>query len=128
MPTIKTSAPVQRYEPTAAQKRTQYLRGIYASAPERVVDAGKCRHEMLDAAFSQVANTLNWKDPINAVITCHEDGPVATGVGVFLEAIEYFTATKPEMFIVSQELDAKGKQINTFRLVSEGYNLGPAGG
>lgn len=116
----------------AAQKRTQYLRDIAASASERLVDASKSRYELLNAAFNQVANVMDWKYPINAVITCHEDGPAATGVGVFLEAIEYFTGTKPEMFAISSALDANGKQVNAFRLVSEGYYLshylGGAGG
>ncbi|UUZ75478.1 hypothetical protein LP414_27570 [Polaromonas sp. P1(28)-13] len=111
---------------TPEAKRSEYLRGIAASVPTRAIDRNKARHAVLDAAFTEIAHPQSWKNPINVVMTFHESDGV--GVGIYCDAIEYFTGTKPELFIVEQELDQHGKQINSYRIVSEGYFLGGAGG
>lgn len=99
--------------------RTQYLRGIAASAPERRVDPnGPARHLVLKAAFEQVEDKTDWKNPINALIVIQENDTI--GLGVYLDAIEYFVGTKPEVFLVDS--NASGS-VSTFRIVSEGYRL-----
>lgn len=104
---------------TPEQKRTEYLRGIASSAPERKVEvAGPARHAILKAAFEQVENKQDWKAPINALVVIHEYDTI--GLGVYLDAIQYFVGTKPEVFLVDSN-DAK--TISTFRIVSEGYRL-----
>ncbi len=99
--------------------RTQYLRGIAASAPERRIDpTGPARHHILKAAFEQVEDKTDWKNPINALVVIQCDDTI--GLGIYLDAIEYFVGTKPEVFLVDS--NASGT-VSTFRIVSEGYRL-----
>lgn len=104
-------------------KRDQYLRGIAASAPEVVIDASSARHSILNAAFDQIKDRTDWKNPINALVTIHKDDQI--GLGIYIEAIKYFTATEPNVYI-AKGFDADSKQA-TYRIVSEGYRLGLAG-
>ena len=100
-------------------KRVEYLRGIAASATERRVEpAGPARHAILKAAFEQVEDKTDWKNPINALVIVHEHDTI--GLGLYLDAIEYFVGTRPEVFLVDSN-DAK--TVSTFRIVSEGYRL-----
>jgi hypothetical protein len=108
-----------------AIKRTNYLRGIAASATSRKVDAQKVRNEILNTAFNEIADPTDWKNPINVVMELRESDVI--GVGLYLEAIEYFTSTKAEIFLISTRFDHNDKQINTYRIVSEGYRLSDAG-
>lgn len=107
---------------TRAEKRTEYLRGIASTAPERTVNVNNANHKVFEAAFEHVQNKADWKGPINALITIKAKDPI--GVGVYMQAIEYFTGTKPELFL---HHDAEDKSESTFRIVSEGYRLGGAG-
>ena len=109
-------------EMSSEAKRTDYLRGIASGVTSINVNANKARHAILDAAFTQVAHPVDWKKPINVVMTFHENDSSAS-LGTYMDAIEYFVGTRPATFIVSQEIDGKGKQINTFRIVSEGFYL-----
>lgn len=99
-------------------KRTEYLRGIAASAPERTVLRDKAQYEILKAAFEQVQNRDDWKDPINALVEIQEKDTI--GVGIYIDAIEYFTGCKAMMFI--HESNAE-RTKTTFRIVAEGYRL-----
>ena len=105
--------------------REKYLRDIAASTSARKIDRSKARHAVLDQAFKVLTEGQHWKSPINVVMSFHELDSV--GVGVYLAAIEYFTSTKAMMFLLETEHDEQGKQINTFRIVSEGYSLSDAG-
>lgn len=104
-------------------KRTQYLRGIAASAPERQVDPRNIQHRLLHTIFYEVANTEDWRAPINVLVKIHRTGSIT--LGLYTDAIEYFTGTKPAIFIVEDWQE--GSDFATFRIVSEGYRLGPAG-
>lgn len=67
--------------------------------------------DQLEAAFSAVQNTSDWKAPI--------DAKVGTSLlSLACAAVEHFTATK-----------AKVEQVgpDTFRITSPGYRQGPAG-
>jgi hypothetical protein len=108
---------------TPEEFRDQYLRGIASSAPERTVNMERARHAILQAAFEQVQNTLDWKSTINALVTIHADDTI--GIGVYQAAIEYFTGTKPNIYVVDGFNEAT--KTATYRLVSEGYRLGGAG-
>ena len=99
-------------------KRTDYLRGISISAPERTVNVSNARHKILEAAFEQVQDRADWKNPINALIEIHTNDKI--GVGVYMDAIEYFTGRQPMLFIHSENAD---RTITTFRIVGEGYRL-----
>lgn len=103
---------------TPEEKRTEYLRGIASSARERRVTKDLARHAILKAAFEQVEDKSDWKNPINALVVIHEYDTI--GLGVYLDAIEFFVGTKPEVFLVDSN-DAK--TVSTFRIVSEGYRL-----
>ncbi len=68
-------------------------------------------HEELDAAFAKVQSPLDWKGPIKAPVL--EDN-----LEITLQAIEYFTATKP----------TATKVMHTIYIVeAAGYRAGPAG-
>ena len=109
---------------TPEAKRDEYLRGLASSIPPVAINPAKTRHDILQIAFDAVANRADWKAPIHAVITVHEYDTI--GLDIFEKAIEYFTGTKPNIYIV----DGFNKETRTatYRLVSEGYRLGPAGG
>lgn len=99
-------------------KRTEYLRGIASSAPERKVLRDKARHDILKAAFEQVENKSDWKNPINALVEVDQYDTI--GVGVYMDAIEFFTGCKAQMFIHDTNED---RTKTTFRIVAEGYRL-----
>lgn len=103
---------------TAEAKRLEYLRGIFSSAPERTVNVANARHKVLEAAFEQVQDRADWKNPVNALIEIHTNDTI--GVGIYMDAIEYFTGCKPELFLHSENAD---RTITTFRIVAEGYRL-----
>lgn len=103
-------------------QRDQYLRGIAASAPEKTV-AAIDRQAILQAAFNAVANPQDWRAPINALVRIDEFDPI--GLDVYIKAIVHFTATTPEVYVKEGFDKQKGYAI--YRLVSEGYRLGPAG-
>lgn len=103
---------------TAQMKRTDYLRGISSSAPERTVNVANARHKVLEAAFEQVQDRADWKGPINALIQIHTNDTI--GVGIYMDAVEYFTGSKPELFLHSENED---RTVTTFRIVAEGYRL-----
>ena len=104
-------------------KRIEYLRGIAASAPERHCDPHLAKNGILHTAFNQVSDPKDWRNPINAVVKLHSSDII--GIGLYAEAIKHFTATEPAIFILE---DYNEQGWATFRLVSEGYRLGPAGG
>jgi hypothetical protein len=106
-----------------ATKRDEYLRGIAASAPEVKINVPSARQAILAAAFDHVSNPSDWRAPIHATVAIHEKE--AIGLDVFIEAIKYFTGTEPNVYIV----DGFNEQTRTatYRIVSEGYRLGPAG-
>lgn len=106
-------------------ERTEYLRGIAASAPEIEINESLARQSILTAAFNQVKNPKDWKAPINAIVNVASTDTI--GVGLYLDAIEYFTATKPELFLLDRVTLGGGQEVDKFRIVSEGYRLGPAG-
>lgn len=99
-------------------KRVECLRGIASSAPERKVLRDKARHDILKAAFEQVEDKTDWKNPINALVEVHTMDTI--GVGIYLDAIEYFTGCKAQMFLHS---DSPDRTVSTFRIVAEGYRL-----
>lgn len=99
-------------------KRVEYLRGISSSAPERKVLRDKARHDILKAAFEQVEDKSDWKNPINALVEIDEMDTI--GVGIYMDAIEFFTGCKPQLFI--HETNAE-RTKTTFRIVAEGYRL-----
>ena len=103
---------------TPEETRTEYLRGIASSAPQRKVSLDIAKHNILKAAFEQVENKQDWKAPINALVVIHEYDTI--GLGVYLDAIEFFVGTKPEVFLVDSN---EAKTVSTFRIVSEGYRL-----
>lgn len=103
---------------TPEEKRTEYLRGIASSATERKVMPALARNLILKTAFEQVENKQDWKAPINALVVIHEYDTI--GLGVYLDAIEFFVGTKPEVFLVDSN---EAKTVSTFRIVSEGYRL-----
>lgn len=102
----------------AAEKRTEYLRGIAASAPERHVDMKPALHAVYDAIFAQLHNQNDWMNPINALVQIDQYDKL--GLGLYLDAIEYFTGCKAEVFIHS---DNEDRTKTTFRIVAEGYRL-----
>ena len=104
-------------------KRDQYLRGIAASAPEVKVDWTRARQAILAAAFDQISNPNDWRAPINALMTIHEYDSIS--LGVYVEAVKYFTGTEPNTY-VADGFNERTRQA-TYRIVSEGYRLGPAG-
>ena len=106
-----------------ATKRDEYLRGIAASAPEVQVDWQRARQAILTTAFEQICNQENWRAPINAVVTVHEYDPIA--LSVYVEAVKYHTGTEPNTYVVDG-FNAETR-IAKYRIVSEGYRLGPAG-
>jgi hypothetical protein len=67
----------------------------------------------LDAAFKKVKNPDDWKAPICALVS-------ADDLTVVCAAIEFYTATKPKVFVV--DLDCE-----EFLVTAAGYRLGPAG-
>lgn len=109
-------------EATTIDRRDQYLRGIASSAPERNVNVGAATFSILEQAFEAVQNQQDWKNPINALITVNAKDKI--GLGVYLDAIEYFTGTKPSVYLNASNAD---NTESTFRIVSEGYRLGSAG-
>jgi len=106
---------------TPAQ-RDQYLRGIAASAPEVTVTAND-RHQILKAAFEAVCDKTDWKNPINALVRVDEYDFI--GLDLYIKAVVHFTGTTPEVYVAEGFDKQKGYAI--YRLVSEGYRLGPAG-
>ena len=68
--------------------------------------------DRLRSVYSAVADKEDWKAPIDVVIPT-KDLPIT------LEAIEFFTATKPEVI--------RSKNPGVVRVKSEGYRVGPAG-
>lgn len=109
---------------TAEDKRDQYLRGLASSVPPLEVNREKARHDILKAAFDMVANRSDWKAPVHATVTIHQYDSLS--LGVFADAIEYFTGTKPNIYVVDGFNEGTG--MATYRLVAEGYRLGPSGG
>lgn len=105
------------------EQRDQYLRGIAASAPERQVNTMSARHAILQAAFDKVQDQNDWKNPVHATVTIHEKDEI--GLGLYIASIKYFTGTEPNVYVV----DGFNEQTRTatYRIVSEGYRLGPAG-
>jgi hypothetical protein len=99
-------------------KRIEYLRGISISAPERTINRDRARHMILEAAFEHVQDKADWKNPINALVEVHSSDTI--GVGIYLDAIEYFTGCKAQMFLHS---DSPDRTVSTFRIVAEGYRL-----
>lgn len=110
---------------TPDQKRTQYLRGIAAGAPEREVNDSLARNAIFTAAFSQVQNQQDWKNPVNAIVEVSSRDEI--GIGLYIAAIQYFTGTRPEIFLLDRTTLGGGDEVSKFRIVSEGYRLGPAG-
>jgi hypothetical protein len=104
-------------------KRDQYLRGIAASAPEVNVNPELVRQAILTTAFNHVSNPQDWKAPIHAIVTIHEYDDIS--LAIYCEAIKHFTATEPNIYVV----DGFNTETRTatYRIVSEGYRLGPAG-
>lgn len=99
-------------------KRVEYLRGISASAPERTVLRDKARHDILKAAFEQIEDKTDWRNPINALVEIDEMDTI--GVGLYMDAIEFFTGCKAELFIQATNAE---RTKTTFRIVAEGYRL-----
>jgi len=64
----------------------------------------------LKAAFDLVANSKDWKAPVDAVVPVAMDGVVAA-------AVEFYTATKASFAVVKGGL----------RVSAAGYRAGPAG-
>jgi hypothetical protein len=106
-----------------SDKRTEYLRGIAASAPERKQEYRLVQQNVLKAVFDEIANPNDWRQPINAVVTIHRTSGIH--LGLYTDAITYFTGTVPSIFIVEDW--TKECDFAKFRIVSEGYLLGPAG-
>lgn len=105
------------------EQRDQYLRGIAASAPEVKVNAEVVRQAILAAAFDHISNPQDWRAPIHATVTIHEKDEIS--LGVYVDAVKYFTSTEPNIYIVDG-FNEKTRTA-TYRIVSEGYRLGPAG-
>jgi len=105
------------------EQRDQYLRGIAASAPEVRVNPELVRQAILQTAFDHLANPQDWRAPIHATVTIHEHDAIS--LAIYCEAIKHFTATEPSIYIVDG-FNPKTRTA-TYRIVSEGYRLGPAG-
>lgn len=99
----------------------QFLRGIASQAKERTVNITALETALYKVAFDAVCNPQDWKLPVNALVTIHENDDVS--LGVYLKAIEFFTGTKPLTLLAKDERDQYGKQVTTFRLVAAGYYL-----
>jgi hypothetical protein len=67
---------------------------------------------MREELFRLVANPVDWKAPIDTLV------PTKTDLAMLVDAIEFFTATKP--IITYAGLDG-------FHVVAVGYRAGPAG-
>lgn len=105
------------------EQRDQYLRGIAASAPEVRTNPELVRRAIFQVAFDHIANPQDWKAPIHATVTIHEHDAIS--LGIYVDAVMYFTATEPSIYIVDG-FNEKTRTA-TYRIVSEGYRLGPAG-
>lgn len=108
----------------SSDKRDEYLRGLASALPAIAVNQEKARYEILKAAFDIVANRTDWKEPIHATVTIHQYDPI--GLGIYVDAIKFFTGTEPNTYVVDGFDASTG--MATYRIVSEGYRLGPAGG
>lgn len=83
-------------------------------AAQPITHNNGCALEALENAFDNVANVLDWKAPIRAMVA-------EADLEVTLEAIRFYTATEPS---TCQQHFSNG----TFYLVSSvGYREGPAG-
>ena len=103
-----------------SEQRDDYLRSISARTPEIVVgNTDAARQEILRAAFNVLCNPVDWKAPINALLD-----PQDANIGLYIEAVQFMTATAPSLFITNNPAPMGGYYL---RLVSEGYRAGPAG-
>jgi hypothetical protein len=75
------------------------------------------RRKVLDAAFARVQNIIDWKLPIDRVVTVERFAEIDD----IVEAIEFYTATSATVQAVHDPLDRK-----TFRVSAVGYYMGPA--
>ena len=69
----------------------------------------------LDGAFNTIKNKDDWKAPIDVIVS----SPPA--VDIVVASIEYYTSTKPKI----SNMVNNGRV--TYRIISEGYRMGPAG-
>jgi hypothetical protein len=70
------------------------------------------RQPMREYYFDLVANPADWKAPIDAVV------PIKTDLAMLVDAIEWFTATKPTITYAGAD---------GFHVAAIGYRAGPAG-
>lgn len=100
------------------EDREQYLRGIAAGSKERVITENGIG-EIYRAVFHQIMGGDeggDWRGPVNVLVEPAADHGMS--MGLFIAAVEFMTGTKPMTFEV---------RPGVYRLVSEGYRLGPAG-
>jgi len=90
------------------------------SEATEIVHAGFSRGE-LKQAFDNVSDPEDWRAEIDAVVL----GPQ---IDVTIAAIDFFTATKPQVSLNIED-DRKTGLLGGqgFRVQCEGYRLGPAG-
>lgn len=76
--------------------------------------------DKLKIAFDLVADPKDWRAPINAVVLVEARDAVGVTLGEIAAAIVHYTATKPDIFVLTVPAGAV-----VFR--AEGYRAGPAG-
>lgn len=73
--------------------------------------------ELMRYAYNQIANPDDARGPIHALIP-------QSRLGTYCDAIEFMTATKPELRLTGQRTE-DGQEL--IRVTALGYRLGPAG-
>ena len=84
------------------------------STAPRLVEQVGAYSILLNAAFEQICDPADWRGPVDAMVPWE-------GVNIYLQAVEYMTATIPTCKHVVME----GKSFG--RITSIGYRMGPAG-
>jgi aminopeptidase-like protein len=83
----------------------------------KIVGEMSKREKHLRKAFDMVKSNVHWKEPIDAKVSLDEMSRYRITIDDIKEAVEYYTATVPEVETVGRLLKVKAK----------GYRLGPMG-
>jgi hypothetical protein len=75
------------------------------------------REKHLRKSFDMVKSSVHWKEPIDSKVSLDEMSRYRVTIEDIKEAVEYYTATIPEVEIIGRLLKVKAK----------GYRLGPMG-
>jgi aminopeptidase-like protein len=83
----------------------------------KIVGEMSKREQHLRKSFDMVKSHVHWKEPIDAKVSLDEISRYRITIEDIKEAIEYYTATVPEVETIGRTLKVKAK----------GYRLGPMG-